>query len=193
LIVLVFVPAWLAGCTTEDVVGPEPTALAYKASAAASGSIAGDWNYTRVVQITAPAWVAAAIFGVTPEGPVTHIRCEGAGTLDLDQSGRSFDGTASGAGSTCRTRGGQVFAAGYPNVEIVGGTIRGQSMSYTRVEPDGVFCTERGVIAQTDGMVATRLSGTGRCTVPGHPKSPVPLDPPPGGTSKVISWEAWRP
>lgn len=43
------------------------------------------------------------------------------------------------------------------------------------------------------------MRGTGRCWVPGHPKSQAPegspfdLDPPPAGTEKIVVWEATRP
>jgi hypothetical protein len=49
------------------------------------------------------------------------------------------------------------------------------------------------VVSASVGGVATILKGTGRTVVPGHPHSPVPLDPPPAGTSTMIAWEAIRP
>lgn len=43
--------------------------------------------------------------------------------------------------------------------------------------------------------MAGALSGMGRCMLLGHPQSesPLSMDPPPGGTSKTLSWEAVRP
>ncbi|HSJ63577.1 MAG TPA: hypothetical protein VK922_06660 [Gemmatimonadaceae bacterium] len=50
------------------------------------------------------------------------------------------------------------------------------------------------VITDESGGVATGFSGTGRCVLPGHPQSEsiVPADPPPGGTSKTLRFDAWR-
>jgi hypothetical protein len=183
---LASLPLWFAGCSSDQLAGPEDgLSMALDAAAAQSVNVDGVWNVDRVVQITAPEWVAELIFGVVPEGPVTHIRCETTGTMELFQDGDTFDGTAAST-SECETRGGQTFSSGTADIEILDGTINGRSIKFVWI--DDVVCPYKLSLSSD----ADRLSGTGRCIVPGHPQSPVPMDPPPAGTSKTLSFEATR-
>jgi hypothetical protein len=210
LVVLTLLPVWLAGCADdrplEDAPWPGgPTTLALnqspgaRAGGVSAADIGGQWTVQRVAQLTAPEWVAVAIFGIEPEGPVTHFRCETVAGMSLTQNGREFTGTASWDAAenpahhtTCETRGGQVFARPSPAITIHG-HLNGRSLAFDWVEDGGFLtCPHRGVIVQAQDGTATQLRATGRCIVPGHPQSPVPLDPPPGGTSKVLQWEASR-
>jgi hypothetical protein len=178
-------------CTADDVMSPEPAPDAVRVQmTAATASVDGDWNFSRVVQITAPDWVAIQIFGVPPEGEITHIRCESTGTLVLDQDGFQVTGFGEFT-ATCTTGNGVVFPGG-ADIAIVDGRIRGRALRFTLVEDGMLACPYSGVIVEDEAGTATRLRGTGRCVVPGHPQSPVPLDPPPAGTSKTLIWEAWR-
>jgi hypothetical protein len=190
LIAFASLPFWLAACSSDQVAGPEDgLSMALDASAAQSVNVDGVWNISRVVQITAPDWVAVLIFGVAPEGVVTHILCETTGTMELFQDGETFHGTAQGTTSNCETHGGQsTSGGGSADIVIVDGTIDGRSIKFDWLEDQMLVCPYKLVVS-SDG---DRLSGTGRCIVPGHPQSIVPLDPPPGGTSKTLNFEATR-
>lgn len=195
LIVVAVVPACIAGCSSDEVVGPaagDPAVLVFSQSAGAPADISGDWNLSRVHQVTAPDWVAEFIFGIEPEGPVTVFRCVSSGNMTLSQTDGAFTGTAAWASNECETKGGQVFSAGFPPITI-DGRITGRSLRFEWTEAGMLVCPQHGVIADSDNGVAGRLRGTGRCIIPGHPLSPVPLEPPPAGTSKTLEWEAVRP
>jgi hypothetical protein len=194
LLLFVAIPLWLGACSADDATGPEPgdpTGLAFS-QGAGPVDISGEWSLSRVLQVTAPDWVAELIFGIEAEGPVTVFRCESVGSMTLSQAGSEFTGTAAWDSNACETRGGQVFSAGFPPITIEG-QISGRSLRFDWIEPGGLVCPQHGRIGDLANGVAVVLSGTGRCIVPGHPLSPVPLDPPPAGTSKTLVWEAVRP
>jgi hypothetical protein len=190
---LAVAPLWLGGCSADDATGPVPGDPAGLAFTHATGpvDISGEWSLSRILQVTAPDWVAELIFGIEPEGPVTVFWCESVGSMTLSQAGSEFTGAAAWASNECETRGGQVFSAGFPPITI-DGQISGRSLRFDWIEPGGLVCPQHGRIGDLANGVAGHLSGTGRCIVPGHPLSPVPLDPPPGGTSKTLMWEAVR-
>jgi hypothetical protein len=71
------------------------------------------------------------------------------------------------------------------------GGLTGHAVKFRFVAGD-LSCPYDGVITDVDQGMATALRATGRCIIPGHPQSPVPLDPPPAGTSKTIVWTATR-
>ncbi len=50
-------------------------------------------------------------------------------------------------------------------------------------------------VAALEGHAPIALTGSGRCFLPGHPRSesPISSDPPVGGESRTISWMAERP
>lgn len=177
--------ALLAGCQ-ESALAPHEAVESL--SAAVSADVDGSWSFTRVLQLTAPEWVARDVFGVEPEGPVTHIRCETDGSMEIVQSGTTFSGVAA-MDNSCRTHGGQVFEsdAVVADILIVDGVIRGRSLAWTFIEDGFLICPHHAVLAP-----AGTMQGTGRCIVPGHPQGPVPAPPPPAGTSKTISFTAWR-
>lgn len=188
-------PAWFAGCGTGDVVAPaaaDPAVLSFDLPTDAPADISGVWSLSRVLQVTAPDWVAQLVFGIEPEGPVTLFRCASSGSLTLSQADGGFTGTAEWTANLCETNGGQVFSAGSPPIAI-DGHISGRSLHFDWTEAGMLSCPHRAVSTQIVDGTAVHLSGTGRCIVPGHPLSPVPLDPPPAGTSKVLVWEAVRP
>lgn len=176
----------LAGCD-ESALAPDVEA-AGPLAAAMSADVDGSWSFSRVVQITAPEWVARDVFGVDPEGPVTHIRCETDGSMEIEQSGMTFRGIAA-MDNSCRTHGGQVFESEsvVPDIFIVDGLIRGRSLQWSFVEDQILVCPHHAALSARG-----TIQGTGRCIVPGHPQSPVPAPAPPGGTSKTTSFTAWR-
>jgi hypothetical protein len=170
-----------------------PTApMALQASAP---DVSGAWSWSATQHLTVPPFVAELIFGIAPEGPVTQLRCESTGTMQLAQNGVAFNGSATQT-VNCVTGGGHAFVAppmaAPPSFAVAEGRITGNAIHFLFGSGD-LACPYSGVITGSDGGTATDLTATGRCIVPGHPKSPAPLDPPPAGTSKTISWTATRP
>jgi hypothetical protein len=182
----------LAACGADSRVTTEPAPHAQLNSRPAPIDVSGSWNWSQVEQLTFPAWVAAEIFGIEPEGPVTTARCEGAGTLNIVQDGQTFTGTSLTTAVSCETSGGQVFVDPLSFIPAaVTGTVSGRSVSFTR---DGVVvdCDYHATIRSVEGGTATQLSGGSRCVLPGHPQAEIPADPPPGGTSRALFWSASR-
>jgi hypothetical protein len=142
-----------------------------------------------------PAWVAQMV-GIPPEGPVTQAHCESAGWMILVQSGASFSGTAGQTSISCETKGGEQFQppGWFLAIDVADGHIGGANIRFTFGGIIPAPCPHSGVITATSGGMATALKATGRCFVPGHPRSETPLlsPPPPGGTSKTLSWQATR-
>ncbi|HEX6309002.1 MAG TPA: hypothetical protein VFZ69_12485 [Longimicrobiales bacterium] len=177
----------LTAAACGDTAGPTgPDEVTVSGSAVYAADAGGSWTFQRELVLTAPEWVAALVFGIQPEGSVTHIECADAGTLHLVQTGAALSGSATITGGTCTTRGGQAFTMPQPGIVIPEGTVAGTSVRFVWVEDGYLPCTYHLVLS------GTSLDGTGRCVVPGHPQSPVPADPPPAGTSKVVSFSATR-
>jgi hypothetical protein len=133
--------------------------------------LAGVWNWSETTEIKATA-PAAAFFGLTPEGPITHIACTSSGELTVAQNGADFTGAATQS-SLCRTQGGVVFDPFplFPDAWTMGGTLTGRSISFT-VETGGFPCHYRGS-ARVNGGTVEELRATGGCDVPkeiGHDK-----------------------
>lgn len=194
LIIVALVPGGLIGCTADEVAGPAAADPARSILSEASGSpadISGAWDLSRELQVTAPDWVAESVFGIEPEGPVTVFRCISSGSMTLVQVGSEFSGTASWTSNDCESLGGQVFSAGFPPITI-DGRISGRSVQLDWTEAGMLVCPHHATMQDIDDQVAGRLQGTGRCILPGHPRSPVPLDPPPAGTSNTFEWVAVR-
>lgn len=201
------IPALLGGLTLiacrDDVAGlgasqseGRAAALSLQGAGGSVVDVSGDWNWSDVSHLTLPVFVAE-LTGIEPEGPITHARCEAAGTMTLTQTGTSFGGVAMTNFQQCVTLGGQVFSspdAGLPKA-VGDGRIRGASVRFSFSNVVVTPCPYHAVISGVQDGVARALRGGGRCVVPGHPQSesPVMLDPPPGGTSKTLRWVAVRP
>jgi hypothetical protein len=158
----------------------------------------GDWSWSSVERLRLPEDFVLAmgpLLGIVPEGENTHALCESAGSMTLVQTGTTFEGTAVKEFNSCETTGGQIFQQPSVNFFVVDGRIRGNSVYFSFESATVKPCPHQVVITETDGDSVVGLSGTGRCILPGHPQSesPVSLDPPPGGTSKTLNWEASRP
>ena len=183
------------GCSDGDPVGVErdvpPGAVA--ASIHAVPDVSGTWNWSNEERLRMPPFVAGLV-GIVPEGPNTHARCESLGSMTLSQSGDTFDGNATKSFNSCVTKGGQLFQQPGAVFQIEG-RIAGMTMDFSFSTPTVAPCPHHAVISANENGVAVALSGTGHCILPGHPQSESSLaqDPPPGGTSKTISWEAVRP
>lgn len=183
----------LSGCadhTAPFAPAPEAPRLSAHQSVV---NVSGSWSWSAIEQLTFPAWVAEGIFEIDPEGPTTLARCTGSGTLTLVQDGASFTGTMQHTAAECVTKGGQAFvdALAFVPRPVTGGEVTGRKIRFTT---DGVVvdCQYGAVIAQMDNSVALSLEGRSHCTLPGHPHSQIPADPPPGGTSRSLSWTAVR-
>jgi hypothetical protein len=134
---------------------------------------------------------AAPMFGVAPEGPRTILNCESGGVLTINQTGDTFTGSATQS-SLCETKGGvQVVPPPFPPaLDVIDGRINGRHISFT-FGAGPVPCPYTASVRVTGGS-ATALVGTGRCIVPGHPQSPLPVPPPPLAPTKTIEWVATR-
>ena len=187
--------ALLASCSGEGPLATRSTDGQSLETAGAVADVSGSWTWSNVEQLTLPDFVAA-MFGLPVEGPITHVICESSGTMQLTQAGASFSGSIERNAASCETKGGFDFMPSPdfspPFLDVVDGSIQGRSIHFTTVGGP-LFAPHQGVISEVESGVATALKATGRTIVPGDPKSPVPLDPPPAGTSKTISWEAERP
>jgi hypothetical protein len=187
------------GCEGDTRAGFGPTGVPQTSSSAAHAGapvdVSGTWAWISTELLTLPPFVAEFIFGIEPEGPVTQLRCETSGTMTLDADGRTFSGSTTQA-ATCRTGNGIVFVpppgATPPELQVVDGSLSGHSLKFTLVDDGFTSCAFNGVITDFDQGAATGLRATGKCVIPGHPKSSAPLDPPPAGTSKTIHWTATR-
>jgi hypothetical protein len=201
----------LVACTGDDpalhrpaAVSPvAPTASAVAPStqsavvASAVPNLSGAWNWQGAGHLTVPASDVQRLFGIEPEGPVTHLRCEGAGTMQLVQSGTTFSGLATRTFASCETGAGHVFvpppSAGSNSLPVAEGLITGRAVHFLLGGVAGLGCPHNGSIKDVEAGSATEIRANGRCIIPGHPKSPVPRDPPPAGTSHDTSFVATRP
>ena len=87
---------------------------------------------------------AVALFGIEPEGRITHLRCSAWGQLGITQTGSDFTGTAIQT-SWCVTAGGNAFdpSQAFPSSLSMEGHVQGRSLSFTVTT--GVFpCPYRG-------------------------------------------------
>lgn len=194
--------AGLSACSGENRVAFAPPAsvpTTPSSSFAAAGSVpqlAGAWAWTATGRLTVPESQVEIVFGIPAEGPVTHLRCDSSGTLQLSQTGSAFAGLASRTTARCETGGGRVFVppstAFPPVLPVADGTIRGRAVQFLLGQVAGLGCPHHGAIVDLDDATAVEFRASGRCIIPGHPQSPVPVEPPPLGTSHDTSFIAAR-
>ena len=177
------------GCDGSPIT--EPNGASAAVGGASAVDVSGEW-VTRGEYVIHLKGDAAALFGVQPEGPRTHLSCEFTGTFSVVQSGATFGGTYTEAGR-CETPGGQTTQVDVLG-ELVGGTVSGRSIHYTLLESGvvPVECPQQGAIVELEDGVAWRLQGSGRCIEPGHPHSILDVPPPRLGPNRQL-WEAARP
>ncbi|HSM34783.1 MAG TPA: hypothetical protein VK837_00170 [Longimicrobiales bacterium] len=191
-IALALVGSALSGACADDsgALAPEFAGDGPAFAKPAPVDISGDWNWNERSRFILSV-EAAAIFGVTPEGPNTVLDCESGGTLTLDQNGATFTGFATQS-SSCETKGGVAVVPPVlpPALDVVDGQIMGRRISF--VFGAGPIPCPYTASMTTVGGVATSLSGTGRCIGPGHPQSVLPVPPPPLAPGSTIEWNAWR-
>ena len=194
----------LVGCSEGDRLPVEtsmksptvPTASSVTLTSSVP-DVTGTWHWAAVGQFTVPSSVVERLFGIEPEGPMTHLRCETSGTMLLVQSGTTFSGLATRTGGSCQTEAGLVFVpppSAWPNsLPVADGRITGRGIHFLFGVVAGMGCPHTGAITNVEGGTATELKANGRCIIPGHPQSPAPLDPPPLGTSHDTSFVVTRP
>lgn len=179
-----------ADTTTAPPLEPREAQLSVEAP---SLDIGGVWNWSNLESIRMPPEVANMV-GVVPEGPNTHARCESSGFMNVTQTGSTFEGIAFKSSNSCTTKGGQSFQQAATVLSIANGRIGGRQLEFSFESFIIRPCPHRAVVEVAEG-VAVALHGSGRCILPGHPQSesPLAIDPPPGGTSVTLEWEARRP
>ena len=203
---LVLTAVLLIGCSGDDLLGPGSQApgsaidevagssTAKQGTGATTVDVSGDWIWSREDHLTFPVFAAQFVFGIAPEGPTTSARCENSGTMTLVQGGTTLSGTLQKIEHRCVTKGGQVFQdpAAFVPKTITGG-VRGRNVELL-VDGVNVDCRHSTVASDLEGNYPSTLEGGGPCIVPGHPKSTseCQLDPPPGGTSKALTFSAER-
>ena len=144
------------------------SAASPRSAAPTSVDISGIWQWTQTTLVQARPFTAAVIFGITPEGAMTHITCQSGGELTIVMLTEStFEGSATQS-STCRTRGGFEFNPFPPTLQLENGVITGQSFRFDFTS-GGIPCPQTGGIQVLDGQ-AVLLRGSGDCTLPDeHP------------------------
>jgi hypothetical protein len=193
----------LAACSGPDRAPFEPSAhyptapsTPFVVAASSVPDVSGAWVWAAAGHLSVPAFVVQRLFEIEPEGPITHLRCESWGTMQLSQTGTTFSGSATRTAVTCETGRGHVFAPpvmAFPNsLPVADGVITGRAIHFLIGSVAGVGCPHNGAITSVDSGTATTLRATGRCILPGHPQSPAPVDPPPSGTSHDTSFVATR-
>ena len=197
------VVAFLVACSGVDRAASERTASSAMPTGpsvvvtSSQPDVSGSWNWSGAGHLTVPASEVQRLLGIEPEGPITHLRCEAAGTMELSQIGARFTGSATRHTSRCETDSGRALelpTSTFPNVlPVADGLITGRAIHFLFGAVAGVGCPHNGAIQDIDESGATELRASGRCIIPGHPQSPVPRDPPPGGTSHDTSLVATRP
>lgn len=169
---LVLAVALLIGCSDAAPTAPD------LAQAQPVPDVSGTWEWSEVTHIRATPFAAEVVFGVTPEGPVTHFTCPSSGTLTVVQSGATFSGTSTQNPSLCTTQGGQTAPGPFPpTLDLVDGELRGRSLRFS-FDAGAFPCHYRGAfLASTDEWRAS-----GSCEVP-----------PEFGTDKIVGFVATRP
>lgn len=196
---LLLVALVLGACSADarSPLSPDTDGLVVLLEGSHAADVTGDWMWSRTDQLTIPDWFAAGVLGIQPEGRYTHARCQTSGTMTLFPAGAGFEGVALPDSQECWTRGGQAFLSpGFQIPLTVGdGVVSGNALHFVLSNPTVGPCPFHATVeAASDGR-AEVLGGGGRCVLPGHPRSEsvVVLDPPPGGTSVALRWEAVRP
>jgi hypothetical protein len=122
--------------------------------------LTGRWTWEATTESAIPPFIVELIGqGIIPEGEITHLTCEGGGEIELVQTGETFAGTATQAGS-CMTDGGQgpFWPPSFPPVlEVSNGVISGKYISW-----DFNNC---GFTAKVVGS-GDKLKGEGTCDIP---------------------------
>lgn len=204
-LLVVLAAALVAGCSNGGPTGtegeaaePQFRAAGPVSSAESPPDLSGAWNWSTVELLRMPRWFVQAmgpVLNIVPEGSNTHARCESAGSMTLVQAGSGFEGTALRTSNACETTGGQVFSQPSGTLAVADGRITGRSIRFSFHSATVLPCPHHAVISGVEGGVAAALYGSGRCRLPGHPQSesPVVMEPPPGGTSTTVTWQASRP
>jgi hypothetical protein len=145
--------------------------------------ISGEWTWRESSIMTLPDDLAAAFFGVVPEGRVMHLTCEAWGELTVQQNGLVFSGSLTQQAS-CVTGGGQPTpTTPFPGSFDITGSISGRSVHFTTGDlGPGVVCSYAGSVSVADG-VATSFNTTGGCDIP------FPFHP---SMSRSVSFDATR-
>jgi hypothetical protein len=172
------------------------------AQSVAVPDVSGEWEWSSRSYLRMPDWFVEGILNalpqndVIPEGPNTQGHCVTTGVMTLVQTGATFEGVSTRTSQVCETNGGQSFQG--PGIalplDVSDGIIRGRSLSFTMDNFTVNPCPHHAVVSEVENGAAIALHGTGGCVIPGHPHSGSinVIDPPPGGTSRTQSFEAWR-
>lgn len=176
----------LAGCSDTSVLGPDLATETPTSAVKVTPDVSGSWEWSEVTEIKATP-IAAFIFGVVPEGPITHLTCPSSGVLTITQNGSTFSGSSTQTPGTCTTRGGQTGQPPFPpTLELVNGNIQGRSFRFSFLvegplgEPP-MPCNYRGALRVTGGATSA-FQGSGSCEVP-----------PELGSDKILHFTAVRP
>ena len=159
-----------SGAMATSAVPTGPSAIV----TSAVPDVSGLWNWSGTGHLTVPSSEVQRLLGIPPEGPVTHLRCEATGTMELLQTGTTFSGLATRNTSRCETGGGLVLelpTATFPNtLPVVDGLITGRAVHFLFGAVAGLGCPHNGAIQDVVEGAATELRATGRCIIPGHPQ-----------------------
>lgn len=181
--VLALAVAVLGACSETPLTEPvSDLAGAVAPDRLSASDLDGTWQWWEKTTVAARP-LTAAMFGIPPEGPMTHFTCESGGQLTITAvTGTTFVGSATQS-SECVTRGGFVFNPPlFPaSLQLVNGEIRGHSFRFD-FSAGGIPCPHAGAI-RVHGGTPMELRGSGDCALPNA--SDV-------GQYKDVQFLAWR-
>jgi hypothetical protein len=174
----------LAGLTASSLAQSMPEwsePAGRPARAEAAPDIGGAWLFHERIWVLQPSELNALIGAPTVDEPMTQVICEAEGTIELEQVGTDFQGTAT-QNVICSV-GGVAFVppefAFNPEFTINAGWLYGNSIHFETGHTLNV-CDNRGSVKVRDGT-AVLFRAEGDCPVPFHPGE------------HHSSWTVWRP
>jgi hypothetical protein len=178
------------GITSESA-QTEDTILTKFAGSGNLPDLQGIWAFRERIWVLQPSALNPIIGAPTVDRPMTQVVCEAEGTLDLEQEGARFWGTATQS-VVCQVAGVHFVPPAFafnPEFAVRNGRIHGHSVYFETghiigdgdvVPTQGSDCANRGSI-RIRGEAVEALRTIGSC--------PVPFDP----GEQHSSWEIRRP
>lgn len=138
-------------------------------AARAVPDVSGSWTFHERIVVLQPSELNGVIGAPAREEPMTKVVCQSEGTMELDQDGAAFEGTATQS-VVCRV-GDVSFVppefAFNPEFTLFDGRIRGHAVHFRTGHTLNV-CKNRGSV-RVQGGVVSEIRAVGDCPVPFDP------------------------